>query len=172
MLPIIIWQQKQKASPTLEALCMGHLFQTLPLGNAHAVWEPFCRWLLAMQFVELPRERAYTTTPLPLSSHNQNIVPSIVSKSLPAAIQAHFLLFGDQCTCRPAACSPASPEQTAWLTHGGAQKKLCPLQSFLKWPEHSGPSVKTFNSTKGVGTQGDHLYKRLCKTSYEACIVV
>ena len=84
MLPIIIWQQKQKANPTLEALSMGHLFQTLPLGNTHAVWEPFCGWQLAMQFVELSREHTYTTnsTTFKLSQsehfpfHHQQIPPS------------------------------------------------------------------------------------------------
>lgn len=157
MLPIIIWQQKQKANPTLEAVSMGHLFQTLPLGNTHAVWEPFCGWQLAMQFVELSRERTYTTNSTTFKLSQSEHFPFHLQQIPPSGNSSPFSVIWWSVHMQ-ASCLLTSLPRTDSLAHTRMSSKepgwivCCPLQTFLKWPEHSGPSVKMFNSTKGVGT--------------------
>lgn len=148
---------KTKANPTLEALSMGHLFQTLPLGNTHAVWEPFCGWQLAMQFVKLSRERTYRTNSTTFKLSQSEHFPFHLQQIPPSGNSSPFSIIW--CSVHmETSCLLTSLPRTDSLAHTQMSSKeprwivCCPLQRFLKWLEHSRPSVKMFNSAKEVGT--------------------
>lgn len=108
-----------------------------------------------MQFVKLSRERTYTTNSSTFKLSQSEHFPFHLQQIPPGGNSSPFSIIW--CSVHmETSCLLTSLPRTDSLAHTQMSSKeprwivCCPLQRFLKWLEHSRPSVKMFNSAKGL----------------------